>query len=59
MIYTKNPVERQKNSKQLFDLINKGVLKININQKYSLEDASKAHQDLSGRKTTGSSILIP
>ena len=59
MTYTKNSVERQKNSKQLFDLINKGVLKININQKYSLEDASKAHQDLSGRKTTGSSILIP
>ena len=59
MTYTKNPVERQKNSKRLFDLINKGVLKININQKYSLEDASKAHQDLSGRKTTGSSILIP
>ena len=59
MTYTKKPVERQKNSKRLFDLINKGVLKININQKYSLEDASKAHQDLSGRKTTGSSILIP
>ena len=59
MTYTKNPIKRQKHSKQLFDLINKGVLKININQKYSLEDASIAHQDLSGRKTTGSSILIP
>ena len=59
LTYTKNPIERQKNSKQLFGLINKGVLKININQKYSLEDVSIAHQDLSGRKTTGSSILIP
>lgn len=59
MTYTKNPIERQKNSEQLFDLINKGVLKININQKYSLQDATIAHRDLSGRKTTGSSILIP
>ena len=59
MTYTKNPIERQKNSEQLFDLINKGVLKININQKYSLQEITKAHKDLSGRKTTGSSILIP
>ena len=59
MTYTKNTIERQKNSEQLFDLINKGVLKININQKYSLQDATIAHRDLSGRKTTGSSILIP
>ena len=35
MTYTKNPIERQKNSEQLFDLINKGVLKININQNIS------------------------
>jgi len=43
----------------LFDLINSGVLKININQKYSLEDVGQAHRDLAGRKTIGSSILIP
>jgi len=59
LTYTKNYIERQKNANQLFDLINKGVLKININQKYSLEEASLAHSDLSGRKTIGSSILIP
>jgi NADPH2:quinone reductase len=30
-----------------------------VNQKYPLKDAMKAHQDLEGRKTTGSSVLIP
>ena len=59
LTYTKNHEERQKNSDQLFDLINRNILKININQKYSLEDAPLAHQELAGRKTTGSSILIP
>ena len=59
LTYTKNPIERQKNANQLFDLINSGVLKININQKYSLEDVGQAHIDLAGRKTIGSSILIP
>ena len=59
LTYTKNSNERQKNANQLFSLINKGVLKININQKYSLEEVQLAHRDLAGRKTIGSSILIP
>jgi NADPH2:quinone reductase len=36
-----------------------GKVKIPINQKYPLKDAVKAHRDLEGRETTGSSILIP
>ena len=59
LTYTKNHIERQKNADQLFNLINKAVLKININQKYSLEDAEVAHRELAGRKTIGSSVLIP
>jgi NADPH2:quinone reductase len=30
-----------------------------VNQKYALKDARQAHEDLQGRKTTGSSILVP
>jgi len=30
-----------------------------INQKYPLKDAAKAHRELEGRNTTGSTILIP
>ena len=36
-----------------------GAVKIPVNQKYKLQDAQKAHHDLEGRETTGSSILIP
>jgi NADPH:quinone reductase len=43
----------------LFDVVAKGAVKIPVSQKYSLKDAAKAHQDLEGRATTGSSILIP
>ena len=43
----------------LFDVVGKGAVKIPINQKYALKDASKAHKDLEGRATTGSSILVP
>ncbi len=43
----------------LFDVVGKGAVKIPINQKYALKDAVKAHKDLEGRATTGSSILVP
>ena len=46
-------------AKDLFDVVSGGKVKIPVNQKYALKDAVKAHQDLEGRKTTGSTILIP
>ncbi len=43
----------------LFKVVGSGAVKIPINQKYALKDAQKAHRELEGRETTGSSILIP
>ncbi|HEX3442464.1 MAG TPA: quinone oxidoreductase [Pseudolabrys sp.] len=43
----------------LFEKVGSGAVKIPINQTYPLKDARKAHEDLEGRDTTGSSILIP
>jgi NADPH2:quinone reductase len=46
-------------SGDLFKVVGSGAVKIPINQKYALKDAAKAHKDLEGRETTGSTILIP
>lgn len=43
----------------LFRVVGSGAVKIPINQRYPLKDAQKAHRDLEGRSTTGTSILIP
>ena len=43
----------------LFAVVGSGAVKIPINQTYALRDAVKAHRDLEGRATTGSSILVP
>ena len=43
----------------LFAAVAGGKVRINIDQTYALADAVKAHQDLEGRKTTGSTILLP
>ena len=46
-------------SKDLFDVVLAGKVKIEIEQRYPLRNAAQAHRDLEARKTTGSSILIP
>jgi NADPH2:quinone reductase len=43
----------------LFDKVGSGAVRIPVNQTYALKDAQKAHKDLEGRGTTGSSILVP
>ncbi|MCP4206362.1 MAG: quinone oxidoreductase, partial [Shimia sp.] len=32
---------------------------IEVNQRYALGDVQDAHRDLEGRKTTGSTVLLP
>ncbi len=43
----------------LFKVVGSGAVKIPVTHKYALKDARKAHEDLEGRKTTGSVILVP
>ena len=42
----------------LFNVIAKGAVKVQINQRYPLADAAQAHRDLEARNTTGSTVLV-
>ncbi|HSV28518.1 MAG TPA: quinone oxidoreductase [Candidatus Omnitrophota bacterium] len=44
---------------ELFDMVKRGFIKVEINHTYALADAAQAHRDLENRKTTGSSLLLP
>jgi NADPH2:quinone reductase len=46
-------------AKALFDVVQSGAVKIEINQTFALRDAAEAHRALEGRKTTGSTLLLP
>lgn len=48
-----------KTARELFKVVGDGTVKVEINQRYALKDAAKAHADLEGRKTTGATVLIP
>ena len=57
--YTRDAKELQETAGDLFAVIANGAVKIQINQRFKLEDAAKAHEALHSRKTTGATILIP
>jgi NADPH2:quinone reductase len=56
--YIADPVERAELAGELFGHVAAGRIRIEINQQYDLGDAQRAHRDLEGRKTTGSSIFV-
>jgi len=56
--YVADPVERAELSGALFEHIASGRIRVEINQRYALEDAVQAHRDLEAGKTTGSSIFV-
>ncbi|HTO42340.1 MAG TPA: quinone oxidoreductase [Rhizomicrobium sp.] len=57
--YTITHAELQATASDLFDVIAKGAVKIEIHQRFALADARAAHEALESRRTTGATILIP
>lgn len=46
-------------STELFDLVARGRIAIEVRQSYALHNAAQAHRDLEARRTTGCTVLIP
>jgi NADPH2:quinone reductase len=46
-------------ARELFSVIGRGAVRIEIGQTYALQDAAQAHRDLEARRTIGSTVLIP
>ena len=44
---------------ELFEAVANGDISIEVGGRYPLADAARAHEDLQGRKTTGSIVLLP
>jgi NADPH:quinone reductase len=57
--YTATDKDFAETAKDLVDIVASGQVKLSINQRYALKDASTAHRDLEARKTVGASVLLP
>ncbi len=57
--YIADPQERDDAVAALFDVIRKGIVRIEINQTYPLGNIVQLHRDAEGRKHTGSTVILP
>lgn len=56
--YIADPAEKAELAGEIFGHVAAGRIRIDIHQRYALDDAAQAHRDLASRKTTGSSIFV-
>ena len=57
MTYTAKRDDLVVAAEELFEVVQSGAVKLEINQRFALKDAAEAHRALEARKTTGSTIL--
>jgi len=58
MTYTAERKALLEHARDLFEVVERGAVKIEVQQSYPLSEAARAHRDLEARKTTGSTILL-
>jgi NADPH2:quinone reductase len=51
--------ELESAAKEMFDVVKRKVVTVSIGQTYPLSEVAQAHRDLEGRRTTGSTVLLP
>jgi len=57
--YIRRRAELESAARELFDLIGRGTIRIEIGRNYALQDVAQAHRDLEARQTVGSTVLLP
>jgi NADPH2:quinone reductase len=59
MTYTAQRADLLASANELFEVVQSGAVRVPINQRFPLRDAAEAHRALEGRRTTGSTLLLP
>ncbi|HYA42838.1 MAG TPA: quinone oxidoreductase [Syntrophobacteraceae bacterium] len=59
MTYTQRREDLLAHARDLFEVVEGGIVKVQIGKTYPLADVAMAHRDMESRRTTGSVILAP
>ena len=57
--YVADDADMQASATAVLERVADGRLRVTVDQRYALADVRQAHEDLEGRRTTGSSLLLP
>lgn len=58
MHYTAQRADLLAHARDLFDVVRAGIVQVQVNQTFPLEQAAEAHRTLESRRTTGSTVLL-
>ena len=59
LAYVADNLEMRQCLADVFARMQNGDIRVEINQRYALQDIQRAHRDLEGRNTTGSTVIVP
>jgi NADPH2:quinone reductase len=57
--YVAQRTELLRSAAELFDVIGRGIVRVEIGQTYPLREVQRAHRELEARRTVGSTVLLP
>lgn len=57
--YTGTRAQIDESAVALFEVIRSGAVRVDVNHRYALAEAARAHEDLEARRTSGSILLLP
>jgi NADPH2:quinone reductase len=57
--YLSKRTDLLKSAHELFEVIGRGIVRIEIGQTYPMSDVQQAHRDLQDRRTIGCTVLLP
>jgi NADPH:quinone reductase len=57
--YTADPAMLREIAGNVFDLVARGALRVEIGQRFPLAEAARAHRELEARRTIGATVLLP
>ena len=57
--YIATRADLARGARELFDVVGRGVVRVEVGQMHPLSDAAHAHRELEARRTVGATVLIP
>lgn len=59
MTYTATRAQLLEAANDVIDVVSRGIVRIEVNQRFPLREAAEAHRALESRQTTGATVLVP
>src|SRR5947209_5482356 len=57
--YTASRSDLEATARDVFEVIREGQVRVEVRHTYPLAEASRVHRDLEGRRTVGSTVMVP